>query len=58
MTTLFPTGQLVASSDFLSLIPRSAMIQAIVRHVTDRGRSATESPSAASTSTMASAFTC
>jgi hypothetical protein len=35
MTTLFPTGQLVARSDFLSLISRSAMIQAIVRHVTD-----------------------
>ena len=35
MTTLFPAGQLVACSDFLSLIPRSAMIQAIVRHVTD-----------------------
>jgi hypothetical protein len=35
MTTLFPTGQLVAHSDFLSLISRSAMIQAIVRHVTD-----------------------
>jgi hypothetical protein len=35
MTTLFPTGQLVARSDFLSLIPRSAMIQAIVRHVTN-----------------------
>ena len=35
MTTLFPAGQLVASSDFLSLISRSAMIQAIVRHVTD-----------------------
>jgi hypothetical protein len=35
MTTLFPTGQLVAHSDFLSLISRSAMIQAIIRHVTD-----------------------
>jgi hypothetical protein len=35
MTTLFRTGQLVACSYFLSLIPRSAMIQAIVRHVTD-----------------------
>jgi hypothetical protein len=35
MTTLFPAGQLVARSDFLSLISRSAMIQAIVRHVTD-----------------------
>jgi hypothetical protein len=35
MTTLFRTGQLVASSDFLSMIPRSAMIQAIVRHATD-----------------------
>jgi hypothetical protein len=35
MTTLFPAGQLVASSDFLTLISRSAMIQAIVRHVTD-----------------------
>ena len=34
MTTLFPAGQLVARSDFLSLISRSAMIQAIVRHVT------------------------
>jgi len=36
MTTLFRTGQLVARSDFLSLISRSAMIQAIVRHVTDQ----------------------
>ena len=35
MTTLFRAGQLVACSSFLSLIPRSAMIQAIVRHVTD-----------------------
>jgi hypothetical protein len=35
MTTLFPAGQLVASSDFLTLISRSVMIQAIVRHVTD-----------------------
>jgi hypothetical protein len=35
MTTLFPAGQLVARSDFLSLISRSAMIQAIVQHVTD-----------------------
>ena len=35
MTTLFPAGQLVARSDFLSVISRSAMIQAIVRHVTD-----------------------
>jgi hypothetical protein len=35
MTTLFPAGQLVARSDFLSLISRSATIQAVVRHVTD-----------------------
>jgi hypothetical protein len=35
MTTLFAAGQLVASADFLSLISRSAMIQSIVRHVTD-----------------------
>jgi hypothetical protein len=34
MTTLFRAGQLVACSGFLSLIPRSAMIQAIVLHVT------------------------
>lgn len=35
MTTLFRAGQLIACSHFLSLIPRSSMIQAIVRHVTD-----------------------
>jgi hypothetical protein len=35
MTPLFRTGQLIAHSDFLSLIPRSAMIPAIVRHVTN-----------------------
>jgi hypothetical protein len=32
---LFRTGQLLASSDFLTTVPRSAMIAAIVRHVTD-----------------------
>ena len=32
---LFRTGQLVACSTFLSIVPRSAMIAAIVRHVTD-----------------------
>ena len=57
MTTLFPPDNLSARSDFLSLISRSAMIQAIVRHVTDPRPIRDESRSAASTSTMASAFT-
>ncbi len=34
MTPLFRTGQLIACSDFLSVVPRSAMIAAIVEHVT------------------------
>ena len=34
MTPRFRTGQLIACSDFLSLVPRSAMIAAIVEHVT------------------------
>jgi hypothetical protein len=34
MTPLFRTGQLIACSEFLSLVPRSAMIAAIVEHVT------------------------
>jgi hypothetical protein len=33
MTPLFHTGQLIACSNFLSLVPRSAMIAAIVEHV-------------------------
>jgi hypothetical protein len=35
MHPLFRTGQLVANADFLTTVPRSAMIQAIVRHVTE-----------------------
>jgi hypothetical protein len=36
MRTNFRTGQLHADSDFLSTVPRSAMIKAIVVHATSQ----------------------
>ena len=38
MTSSFRTGQLLASADFLTTIPRPAMIRAIVAHCTAPAR--------------------